>query len=274
MSQYGLDNCPSDVQAQIKRLIEVFRLQLAENLIGVYLHGSLAMRCFNPLGSDIDLLVVTHYQMSLEAKCNLIEFIFDASLNPSPIEISFLRRGDLHPWRYPTPFDLHYSEDWREDFLREIRDGSWKEWNAVQRFDKDLAGHINVLNHRGFCLYGSVIEDIFPKIPKQDFVNSILDDVLHPKFGLETILQNPVYVLLNACRTLAFLKTEAVMSKDEGGMWALTALPEEFRQVIGAALEEYRNPSNKNSLDKEQLVKLAGYMHSEIRRAELQNGVS
>ncbi len=33
---------------------------LADNLIGVYLHGSLAMRCFNPVVvSDIDVLVVT-----------------------------------------------------------------------------------------------------------------------------------------------------------------------------------------------------------------------
>ena len=31
---------------------------LGENLAGVYLHGSLAMGCFNPRKSDLDLLTV------------------------------------------------------------------------------------------------------------------------------------------------------------------------------------------------------------------------
>lgn len=267
MSQYGLDNCSEDVQAQIKRLIEGFRLQLAENLIGIYLHGSLAMGCFNPLRSDIDLLVITHRRMSLETKRNLAEFILDASLNPSRIEISFLRHGDLHPWHYPAPFDFHYSEDWRKDFERALNDDSWKEWNAVQPFDEDLAGHINVLNHRGVCLYGQMINDVFPKIPRQDFIASILDDVLNAKFGLEAILQNPVYVVLNACRTLAFLRTERVMSKSEGGVWALTMLPEELHQIVADALEEYRNTKNESNLEKKQLVKFAAYMQSEVERA-------
>jgi predicted nucleotidyltransferase len=32
---------------------------LGSNLVGVYLHGSLAMGCFNPHASDIDVLVIT-----------------------------------------------------------------------------------------------------------------------------------------------------------------------------------------------------------------------
>lgn len=274
MSQYGWNNYPEDVQAQVKRLIEGLRLRLAKNLIGIYLHGSLATGCFNPLRSDIDLLVVTHSGISLETKHNLAEFVLDVSLNPSRIEISFLQHKDLHPWRYPTPFNFHYSEDWRRDFERDLSDGTWKEWNAVQRFDEDLAGHITVLNHRGICLYGQMIHDIFPTVPKQDFVASILDDVLNTKFGLDAILQNPVYVVLNACRTLAFLQTERVMSKKEGGVWALNMLPKEFHWIITGALEEYRNSKNESNLRKEQLVKFAIYMRNEVERAVPLNCIS
>ncbi|MDQ0195648.1 nucleotidyltransferase domain-containing protein [Paenibacillus wynnii] len=32
--------------------------ELSGNLLGIYLHGSLAMGCFNPLKSDIDFLIV------------------------------------------------------------------------------------------------------------------------------------------------------------------------------------------------------------------------
>ncbi|MDO4667672.1 MAG: nucleotidyltransferase domain-containing protein [Streptococcus sp.] len=33
---------------------------LGENLVGIYLHGSVAMGCFNDKKSDIDLLVVVN----------------------------------------------------------------------------------------------------------------------------------------------------------------------------------------------------------------------
>ena len=36
-----------------------FQNILKENLVGVYLHGSAVMGCFNPAKSDIDLIVVT-----------------------------------------------------------------------------------------------------------------------------------------------------------------------------------------------------------------------
>ena len=31
---------------------------LKDNLVGIYLHGSAVMGCFNPLKSDLDLIVV------------------------------------------------------------------------------------------------------------------------------------------------------------------------------------------------------------------------
>ena len=40
------------------RLTEESRKIFGENLTGVYLHGSLAMGCFNPDKSDIDLIIV------------------------------------------------------------------------------------------------------------------------------------------------------------------------------------------------------------------------
>ncbi len=267
MNQYGWNNCPAEVQQQIEHLCEGFRLRLAENLVGVYLHGSLATGCFNPLRSDIDLLVITHDRIAIETKRSLARFLLDASLNPSPIEISFLRCDDLHPWRHPTPFDFHYSEDWRDKFERESSDNSWKEWNATERFDDDLAAHIMVLNHRGVCLYGQPISKVFPSVPKQDFVQAILDDVLSPKFGLGAVLQYPVYVVLNSCRTLAFLQTERVLSKEEGGRWALENLPAEFNQTIADALDEYHHNRNESNLPKEQLVNFAACMKNKFERA-------
>src|SRR5690242_19376551 len=113
MSQYSWATCPAGVRSQIERLLAITQDALQDNLTGVYLHGSLAMGCFNPERSDLDLLVITSEPMSVETKRALVEALLRLSGNPTPIEISFLSAADLMPWRYPTPFDLHYSEDWR-----------------------------------------------------------------------------------------------------------------------------------------------------------------
>jgi predicted nucleotidyltransferase len=110
MRLFGWEDCPQAVQSQVKNYVGAMRRHLADNLIGVYLHGSLAMGCFNPETSDIDLLVVTRQGMSLETKRAMIELLLRFSARPRPIEISFLREQDLEPWQHPTPFDLHYSE--------------------------------------------------------------------------------------------------------------------------------------------------------------------
>ena len=128
-----MHDCPAEVRKQIKQLTETFKLQLAENLIGIYLHGSLAMNCFNPLRSDLDLLVVTKREMTIETTRQIAEFLLENSNLPSPFEISFLRQTDLSTWCYPTPFDFHYGENWREKFERALASGAWRKGFAACR---------------------------------------------------------------------------------------------------------------------------------------------
>jgi len=95
------------------------RQVVGANLIGLYLHGSLAMGCFNPNCSDLDVIAVTAEGMAVETKRAVAAILLQQSGAPHPIEVSFLRRRDLAPWRYPTPFDFHYKEGgaWAEGAL-------------------------------------------------------------------------------------------------------------------------------------------------------------
>ena len=131
-------------------------------------------------------------------------------------------------------------------------------------FDEDLAAHITVTNHRGLCLFGTAISDVFPVVPKSDFIRSILADVESAKFGFEAILQYPVYVALNCCRTLAFLESGLILSKDEGGVWALQHLPASFSEIIEGALYEYRSGTYESNLSAEELLKFAAFIEREI----------
>jgi Aminoglycoside adenylyltransferase, C-terminal domain len=264
MSQYGWDGCPPDGRRQVDRLIAGLQTCLAGNLTGVYLHGSLAMACFNPARSDVDLLVVARQAMPVETKRDLAALLLDVSCCPSPVEISCLCHADLVPWRYPTPFDFHYSEMWRDAYVRDLAGDSWRGWNAVRRDDEDLAAHITITRRRGVCLYGPPVGEVFPVVPRRDFLASVLGDVLSPEFGLDAVAKNPVYVVLNACRTLAYLRSGEILSKDEGGAWALLALPGRFHSTLVAALDAYRDFANDGGLSKEPAAEFAAYMRGEL----------
>ena len=55
----------------------------------------------------------------------------------------------------------------------------------------------------------------------------------------EEISENTMYVVLNLARVLAYLTEGMVLSKKEGGEWALKNLPEEFHSLVQGALQEY-----------------------------------
>jgi predicted nucleotidyltransferase len=124
MALYGWHNCPIEVREQLDRLVSKLSGCLAKQLVGSYLHGSLAMGCFNPDRSDLDLLVVTAERMPVLTKRQIIEYLLACSQQPQPIKISFLSQAQLHPWRYPPPFDLHYSETWRAANVRDLAAGT------------------------------------------------------------------------------------------------------------------------------------------------------
>ncbi len=265
MSQYGWGACPADVRGQVQRLLDGLHAALADNLTGVYLHGSLAMACFNPARSDVDLLVVVRQAMAVEAKRDLAGLLLDVSRCPSPVEVSCLIRADIIPWRYPTPFDFHYSEAWRDAYVRDLAGDGWRGWNTARRCDEDLAAHIAVTRRRGICLYGPPAVEIFPAVPRRDFLASVLGDVLSPEFGLDAVARNPVYVGLNACRTLAYLRGGEILSKDEGGVWAWQALPARFQPVLAAALAAYRDSAGDGGLSKEAAAEFASYARGELK---------
>ena len=84
---------------------------LGDNLVGVYLHGSAVMGCFNPQKSDVDLLVVVNEEPTDAVKRAFLNMV--VSLNETGpakgIEMSIVERSVCKPFAYPTPFVLHFS---------------------------------------------------------------------------------------------------------------------------------------------------------------------
>ena len=238
------------------------RIETADNLVGVYLHGSLAMICFNPDRSDIDILAVTKRDMTVDTKFGIAQSLLHLSKYPCPIEISFLREQDLTPWKHPTVFDLHYSEMWREQYKEDLASGVWKKWNEKYHEDPDLAAHITITLNRGICLYGQPIKETFPIVPKKDYIASLLYDFEDARDG---ILENPVYSVLNLCRVYWYLLEERICSKDEAGTWAISFLPEKFQEVVAQALEIYRGNRVEEKFDDEALKRFSQHVDKQVK---------
>jgi predicted nucleotidyltransferase len=266
MSQYGWADCPEAIRHQVIALISDLQNILGDNLIGVYLHGSLAMGCFNPARSDIDLIVVLQTELEVEIKRRLAESLLRHSNVPRPIEISLLAASDLTPWRHPTPYVFHYSEDWRGRYTGALASGAWRDWTTQPALDSDLAAHLTVTRRRGLCLYGAPTGQTVPPVPTRDYADSIVGDLwwARDRHAQEPSGISP-YLVLNACRVYAFLLEGAVLSKDEGGQWALAKLPDAVIGVVRQALGVYRGDCAPGPVDQDAHRRFMAYIESRVQ---------
>ena len=243
----------------IRRFTEGSAEILKDRLAGIYLHGSAAMGCFQPKKSDLDFLIAVSGPVTDAEKREVMEMVLalDAEGPAKGIEMSIVTRDACNPFVYPTPFLLHYSRmhtAWYrkdpEDYIRKMK-GT----------DKDLAAHFTVIRSRGVCLYGLPVPAVFGTVPEADYLDSIWNDVSGAE---EEITDNPMYLILNLARVLAYRKEEAVLSKREGGEWGLRNLPEKYLPLIRSALDEYADRADVH-YDPGLSKDYAAYMLKEIK---------
>jgi predicted nucleotidyltransferase len=239
----GWETADADIRAFVESSVGRVADQLGSpEFVGAYLHGSLAMGSFYRPKSDLDILFVVeesllphHRRQVALTLCHLS----DERPNLGDLEVSVLRRADTANFHQPLPFELHYSEKWKSQIRRDVVD-----W-APQRTDPELAVYCCAVQARGICLRGTPIRDAFSPVPTEDTRAAILDD-LDWTLEEDHILESPYYGVLNCCRVL-LLQNEGwdqVLSKDEGGEWALQHLPQQYQQIVAQALACYRSPED------------------------------
>lgn len=209
---------------------------LRENLVGIYVHGSIAFGCFRWEKSDIDFLAVTRQEPSDGQKQEMIRTLLELDREglcpPKGFEMSAVLAEHCRDFVYPTPYTLHYSNTYRRQ-CREDLSGFCRRMHGT---DRDLAAHFTVLRAAGFALCGEPVQAVFGPVPKECYLDSILGDVKDAQKGMS---EDPVYYILNLCRVLAYQREGKVLSKKDGGLWGLAALPKRCRPAVQAALSSY-----------------------------------
>lgn len=254
----------------LRRLAETSQAIFGENLTGIYLHGSAAMGCFQEKKSDLDLILVVEEDIPDTEKLQFMEHVikWNEEAPAKGIELSIVKRQFCNPFVYPTPFEIHFSQahlQWYRENPRDYVD-------RMKGVDRDLAAHFTIIGRYGIVLYGKPVPEVFGPVPREDYIDSIVSDIENAE---ENILEDPVYVILNLCRVLAYLRggkghgvvplapsgesssmeppseeqasveppfaEQIVLSKKGGGEWGLEYLPERFRGLIETALSCYRD---------------------------------
>ncbi|MCM1539116.1 MAG: DUF4111 domain-containing protein [bacterium] len=248
-----------EYRALLELVVRESRELLGDALVGVYLHGSAVMGCFQAKTSDLDLIFVIKQEISDEKKRKFMDRVvkWNAQAPEKGIELSVVRESVCDPFVYPTPFELHFSMahlDWYrkspEDYIAKM-----------QGTDLDLAAHFTILAHRGRTLYGKAIGDVFGEVEGAYYWDSIVSDIEN---AAEEIAKQPVYMTLNLCRVLAYKRERLILSKKEGGEWGLSNLPEQYAGLLKSALEAYRT-GERVQFDDALAQKYAGDMLGQIK---------
>ena len=262
-----LTSLPKIVKDCLSLLQDQYKKILGNNLLGIYVHGSIAMNCFNPESSDIDVLVVVKKELPLETKVELGQFhVMLSNKFRKNIELSVILQNTLVHFAYPTPQEFHYSDEFKDSFIKNTVD------LVTKRTDYDLAAHFIITKKYGITLFGKSAQVVFPKFAPAFYIDSISRDA---EWSFNNIRSGsdegygpvPRYAVLNFCRILAFIREGLVLSKKSGGEWALTHLPNKYHSIIQEALNEYQKTGSSQKISIKSLKKFAEYSFDEIKRS-------
>lgn len=241
-------------QVVLDRLTSLLKDELEGSLTGIYLHGSMAMGCFHPAQSDIDILVVVKARQSIACYkkiANKLMALEEAFNLVKGFELSVVLETYAAHFIYPTPFEFHYSSDHREKYSTDDR------YFCGGLDDPDLAAHFVVLYDRGIVLFGDPIKQVFNPIDSQYYMESIKLDV---DGAIQGITENPVYYVLNLARVLLYVKEGNISSKKEAGEWALNELPKQFEGILSQCLAQYEGRAECLTIEDNLLINYACYM--------------
>jgi streptomycin 3"-adenylyltransferase len=246
---------PRSVRETLKETLANVHSILGEDLAGVYLYGSLAMECFQPASSDIDLILVVKEKPIKEMSDRIFEYLKRSSKDRH-IELSLVTMDAVQNPQYPMLVDLHY-EWWGNTFENEE--------------DSEILSNLYTTRQRGFRVWGAPISDVFSKIPAHYHLRSVIEDLEHTRRHLHESADRvgydaAVYWVLGSCRVLAFMREGKVLSKLEGGRWGLANLPLKYHNLIEQALSCYRGRKKNRTWNHDGLEAFADYMTSAMLR--------
>lgn len=216
------------IQQQIDDVLALLQNVLGENLLGVYLYGSILMWGLQKY-SDIDLFVIVLRETTRQEKEEIakallrISGIYAVSKELKPIELTIVVKSQVSPWHYPPSFDFLYGDWLRKDFEA----GNFEPWQTKEL--PNLALVITQLLLSNQVLFGPKSHLLLDSVPYNDFISattSEIDSVLND-LGWDT--RN---VLLALARIWSTVETDKIRSKLDAADWTIRKLPDRYKPIL------------------------------------------
>ena len=260
----GYKDLPFDILNQINSVVDIWKRHLGDNLIGVYLHGSIVLNAFNPDSGDIDLLVVVKDSIGVSTKLEIARNIIEIDKKPCPLEMSAVKLADARNWKTPGNCVFHYSDFWTEKYLERFRNPDLEVYVADHEFpDADVTSYIKLLKQCGIVLYGREIGEVFADVSDEDFWLAISADIDEYDFHAYDTRYFASNVLILG-RILSFKKEKRILSKYDGGLWMINNVPENLKYLPELAMKIWFE-GEEHILPEKDLNKLRDYLVGEIK---------
>ncbi len=242
----------------LEQLLAGVKSLLSDNLVGIYMVGSLATGGFD-LDSDVDFLVVIKYELSIEDVENLQQMhrrIYDRDCYPAKhLEGSYIRLELLSNSKTMLKEKIWYLDNGSRILELSNHDNRW---------------HVHwVLRERGVTLWGPEPTSFVKPIPEKALKDDVLVVMELIVKGFEQELDQPLgfynsrfgqsFVILTMCRILYTLSTGILVSKQVASVWAKDSLDNKWTSLIEQAWQEregvrfctkIRERSNQELLEK------------------------
>lgn len=221
-------DAPPEIVALLDELLAGMRAALGENLVGVYLRGSLALGDFDPATSDVDFFAITERRVSDEefAALAALHARLSVSANPYGDQLEGTYIECAAAWRYQP--GRRFPTIGRTEALAWSEHGAnWvlERW-AVREHGRTLLGP----DPRALIAPVSADElrqAVRDRLPDwAEFARATNDPDWHTHRGQKA------YVVETMCRALCMLAIGELRSKPAAMAWARAALPEPWRGLV------------------------------------------
>jgi predicted nucleotidyltransferase len=223
-----------DVNKILNLLLTSIQEILGNQLVGMYLYGSLSSGDFNQETSDIDFLVVTTSTLSDRAIAELRSMhqrIWKSGQKwASKLEGSYIPKRDI---RRHNPHSTPCPTVNEGKFYLDQRGSDW----IIQR---------HVIREQGIVLAGPDPKTLIDPVSPEDIrhaVKGVLQEWWFPMLEDPSWLKNHgseyhAFAILTMCRALYALQHGTIVSKPVAARWAQKELGDRWSQVIEQSLSQ------------------------------------
>lgn len=213
---------PAQVSALVQDLTTRLPVILGRNLVGIYLHGSVTQRSFNPQRSDVDCIVVTRRELS------------DAQFKKLGAWLA--RTAEKNPWT--TRLQMLFLI--RNEVLTMNSRACLYQFGILKRSGSDGNPIIWMeAMESGVVLFGPRPESFVPAITPEILFQALerelgylREEITNPESEWRNVSSYRAYAVLTVSRILYSFRKGTIVSKQRAARWAIKYLPKEWNEII------------------------------------------